>query len=125
MIGMGSLVIGLVMMVVIASWVVRRIRGGGSSDEPWDADELASWERHREAQTREPPVELGEVCEGGVVDFSQHHSGELHAVCKVEGFVVFVEDLPEDVAKGDVIRFKILSFNRGHTSATAAYLSRA
>ena len=122
MIGMGSLVIGLVMMVIFASWVVRRFRGG-SGDEPWDADELASWERHREAQDRAPPVELGEVREAGIVDFSQHHSGELHAVCKVEGFVVFVEELPEDVSKGDVIRFKILSFNRGHTSATAAYLS--
>ena len=118
MIGMGSLVIGLVMTILFASWVVRRFRGG-STDGP---DELASWERHREAQGREPPVEIGEVREAGIVDFSQHHTGKLHAVCKVEGFVVFVEDLPEDLGENDVVRFKIRSFNRGHTSATAGYL---
>ncbi|WIV66241.1 RNA-binding protein [Natrialbaceae archaeon AArc-T1-2] len=122
MLGMGSLVIGLVMLVVVASWVVRRFRGGNSNDAPRSGDELASWERHRDAQAREPPVEIGDVCEAGVVDFSTHHTGERHAVCKVEGFVVFVEDVPDDLAVGDVCRFKILSYNRGHTSATATAL---
>ncbi|WP_255191793.1 TRAM domain-containing protein [Natronobeatus ordinarius] len=121
MIATGSLVIGLVMLIVVASWVVRRIRGRrGQSTSKYE-----SWERHREAQQREPPVELGEVREAGVVDFSRHHTGERHAVCKVEGFVVFVEDAPDELAVGDVIRFTVLSYNRGHTSATATFEARA
>ena len=121
MIATGSLVIGIVMLIVVASWIVRRIRGRRGQS----TSEYESWERHREAQQREPPVELGEIHEAGVVDFSRHHTGDRHAVCKVEGFVVFVEDAPDDLEVGDVIRFTVLSYNRGHTSATATFEARA
>ncbi len=120
MIATGSLVIGIAMMIVFASWLVRRVRGRRGQS----TSEYESWERHRDAQNRAPPVDLGEVREAGVVDFSRHHSGERHAVCKVEGFVVFVEDVPDDVDVADVLRFKVLSYNRGHTSATATFLER-
>lgn len=120
MISTGSLVIGIVLLIVLATWLVRRVRGRRGQS----ASEYESWERHREAQKREPPVELGEVCEAGVVDFSRHHTGERHVVCKVEGFVVFVEDAPDDLEVGDVIRFTVLSYNRGHTSATATFEAR-
>ncbi|WP_254766892.1 TRAM domain-containing protein [Salinilacihabitans rarus] len=119
MIGTGSLAIGLVVGVVAVAWALRRLRGRPS------ADERASARRHREAQARDPPVEIGDEFEAGVVDFSRHHSGERHAVCKVEGFVVFVEDVPDDLERADAIRAKVLSFNRGHTSATATFLGRA
>ncbi len=118
MVATGSLVIGITMMVVFASWLVSRLRGRRGQS----TSEYESYVRHREARRRRPPVELGDVVEAGVFDFSRHHTGERHAVCKVEGFVVFVEDVPEELAVADVIRFKVLSFNRGGTSATATYL---
>ncbi len=124
MIGTGSLVIGITMTVVVFAWLIRRIWGGGSSEE-WTEAEEASWERHEEATKRTPPVKIGEEHAAGIIDFSQHHSGDEHPVCKVEGFVVFVENSPDDLEIGDVIRFTVASFNRGHTSATGAYRGRA
>ena len=120
MISTGSLAIGLATMVVLGGYLVRRLRRGR---EPTEVTE--SRRRHEEAQRREPPVELGESYVAGIEDFSEHHSGAEHAVCRVEGFVVFVEDLPGSVEVGDVIRFKILSYNRGHTSASAMFLGRS
>ena len=119
MIGTGSLAIGLAMIVVVGWWLLGRLRGG---DGGRTADQRESWERHQAARERAPPVDVGDVVTLGVQEFSSHHSGEVHAVGKVEGFVIFVEDLPEDLAVGDVIRAKVLSFNRGHTSASATFL---
>ncbi|RQG92249.1 TRAM domain-containing protein [Natrarchaeobius chitinivorans] len=119
MLGEASFVLGAVVTVVFASWLFRRVRGASRS-----ADQRKSWERHRDAQGREPPVDVGDEREAAIYEFTEHHSGERQAVCKVEGFVVFVEDVPTDLEPTDVIRFKVLSFNRGHTSATAAYLGR-
>jgi predicted RNA-binding protein with TRAM domain len=82
----------------------------------------ASKRAHEAAQEREPPVELGSTYEFGVTDFSDHHSGERVAVGKVEGFVLFVEDIPGDLSNGDVIRAKVLSFNEGRTSADATFV---
>ncbi|AJF24705.1 hypothetical protein SG26_02730 [Haloarcula sp. CBA1115] len=87
--------------------------------------ESASKRAHEAAQDREPPVELGETYEFGVTEFSDHHSGDPVAVGKVEGFVLFTEDVPSSVSAGDVIRAKVLSFNRGHTSADARFVERA
>ena len=117
MLGATSLVLGVIVTVLFGSWLIRRFRGGSS-------DRRESWERHKEAQTRAPPVDLGETRRGVVEDFSEHHTGERHAVCKVEGFVVFVEDIPRGLEEGDVIRLEVRSFNRGHTSATATYVGR-
>ncbi|MGB9985450.1 TRAM domain-containing protein [Salarchaeum japonicum] len=86
------------------------------------ADERASERAHEAAQEREPPVELGESYEFGITEFTDHHSGERVAVGKVEGFVVFTEDVPDFVEEGDVIRAKILSFNQGKTSADATFV---
>lgn len=80
---------------------------------------------HEEAQEREPPVELGEEYEFGVTEFTDHHSGEQVAVGKVEGFVLFTEDVPDSVDEGDVIRARVLSFNSGKTSADATFVGRA
>ena len=77
---------------------------------------------HESAQKREPPVELGETYEFGVTEFADHHSGERVAVGKVEGFVVFTGDVPGSVSEGDVIRARVLSFNRGKTSADASFV---
>ena len=120
MLGMASLVLGVLVVLVFGSWLVKRLRGGARS-----AARRESYDRHRAAQERDPPVDLGEVRVTAVHEFTDHHSGERRAVCKIEGFVVFVEDVPGDLAVGDVIELEILSFNRGHTSATARYVDRA
>jgi len=85
------------------------------------SDAGASQRAHEAAQEREPPVELGEIYEFGVTEFADHHSGERVAVGKVEGFVVFTEDVPDSVSEGDVIRATVTSFNRGETSADAIF----
>lgn len=124
MLSASSFVIGVVVIVILFVGVVRRLRSGPSPSGS-ESDRRVSAERHRTAQQREPPVDLGETRRVAVTDFSEHHSGERHAVCKVEGFVVFVEGVPIDLTEGDVIDVEIRSFNRGHTSATAAFLERA
>lgn len=113
-----SLVIGGVVLLVVLTAAIRRLRAPST-------DRRESWERHEAARRREPPVDLGDRVTVAVDDFSEHHTGERHAVCRVEGFVVFVEGLPDDCDVGDVIRAEVRSFNRGHTSATAAFLERA
>ncbi|WP_336000510.1 hypothetical protein [Halorientalis halophila] len=84
----------------------------------------ASKRAHEAAQEREPPVELGETYEFGVSEFTDHHSGERVAVGKVEGFVLFTEDVPDSLSEGEVIRAKVLSFNKGRTSADATFVGR-
>ncbi len=120
MLGVASLALGLIVIVVFGSWLLKRFRGGSRSSA-----QRESYDRHNDAQEREPPVDLGDVREVAVQEFTEHHSGERQAVCKIEGFVVFVEDVPDGLEVGDVIETKILSFNRGHTSATATFLGRA
>lgn len=114
-----SVALGGIVLVVFGAWLVRRFRG-----ETRSAAQRESYARHREAQRREPPVELGDVRKAAVHEFTEHHSGERQAVCKIEGFVVFVEDIPADLEVGDVLEIEILSFNRGRTSATATYVGR-
>lgn len=84
----------------------------------------ASRRAHEAAQEREPPVEIGGTYEFGVTEFTSHHSGNRVAVGKVEGFVLFTEDVPGRVTKNDVIRAKVLSFNKGRTSADATFVER-
>jgi predicted RNA-binding protein with TRAM domain len=86
------------------------------------SDARRSRAAHEAAKERTPPVELGETYAFGVTEFTDHHSGDRVAVGKVEGFVVFTEDVPGSVDEGDVIRAKVLSFNRGRTSADATYV---
>jgi predicted RNA-binding protein with TRAM domain len=88
------------------------------------SDARRSRAAHEAAREREPPVELGETYAFGVTEFTDHHSGDRVAVGKVEGFVVFTEDVPDAVDEGDVVRATVLSFNRGRTSADATYVGR-
>ncbi|WP_353633788.1 TRAM domain-containing protein [Halobacterium sp. NMX12-1] len=99
-------------IVVLATLLLWRRLSSGSSE---------SKRAHEAAQEREPPVELGETYEFGVTEFTDHHSGERVAVGKVEGFVLFTEDVPDAVSEGDVIRATVTSFNRGETSADAIF----
>ena len=111
--------VALGIVLALTGLVVRRTRRWRSSDV------RTSRRRHRQAQSRTPPVDVGDIERLGVQEFTTHHSGERQAVGKVEGFVIFVEGVPADVEVADVLRVKVLSFNRGHTSATATYLGRA
>jgi len=98
---------------------------GSQTDPRWLRGRAQSRDRHRAAQKRDPPVEIGDVETVAISEFTDHHSGERQAVGKIEGFVVFVEDVPGGCEPTDVIRIKVLSFNRGHTSATATFLETA
>jgi len=93
-----------------------RRRSGASSE---------SRRAHEAAREREPPVEIGQTYEFGVTEFTDHHSGDRIAVGKVEGFVLFTENVPASVDVGDVIKAKVLSFNRGETSADATFVGTA
>ena len=90
-----------------------------------NADVAASKASHEAAQNRPVPVQIGDTYEVGVIDISTHHSGEEHAVGKVEGFVVFVEDIPKSVSEGDVVLAKVMALNKGETSATATFVNAA
>jgi len=116
--GTVTLAVGAFVALLVGSWLLNRVRGGS-------AEERRSRKRHQQAQQREPPVDIGDVETVAIREFTDHHSGERRAVGKIEGFVVFVEDVPNDCEVTDAIRIKILSFNRGHTSATATYLESA
>ncbi len=114
LVGIGVAV--LVLLVLVA--VIGRVRGSS-------AGARQSKRAHEAAQERDPPVEIGETYEFGVTELTDHHSGEEVAVGKVEGFVVFTEDIPRGLKKGDVIRAKVLSFNEGRTSADATFVTKA
>jgi predicted RNA-binding protein with TRAM domain len=101
-------------VTVLAVLTVLARRGSAESRD--------SKRAHEQAQERDPPVELGETYEFGITEFTDHHSGERVAVGKVEGFVLFAEDVPGSVSEGDVIRAKVLSFNRRQTSADATFV---
>lgn len=86
-----------------------------------NAEARKSARAHADAQERDPPVEIGETYAFGVHEFTTHHSGESIAVGKVEGFVLFVEDVPQRVQVGDVVEATVLSWNDGRTSADATF----
>ncbi|WP_430503888.1 TRAM domain-containing protein [Haloparvum sp. PAK95] len=106
--------VGLVVLFLL----VARLRGPS-------AEARESQRAHEEAQERAPPVDVGETYTFGVKELSEHHSGTQVAVGEVEGFVLFVEDIPGSVGPGDVIRAKVLSFNEGRTSADATFVEKA
>jgi predicted RNA-binding protein with TRAM domain len=120
MIPSSPIAVGIIAIVVLLTLLViaRRIRGPSS-------DARKSKRAHDAAQERDPPVAIGETYEFGVTELTDHHSGTEVAVGKVEGFVVFTEDIPDGISKGDVIRAKVLSFNEGRTSADATFVTKA
>lgn len=79
---------------------------------------------HHEATNRTPPVHLSETVRVAVEELEVHHSGTNRAMCRKEGFVIFVKDCPNQLSEGDVIDAKITSYNRGKTSADATFVSR-
>ena len=111
--GAAAIVVLLAVLVL-----VRRLRGPSAAARE-------SKQAHEAAQQRDPPVEIGETYEFGVTELTDHHSGQEVAVGKVEGFVLFTEDIPGDIQPGDVIRAKVLSFNQGRTSADATFVTKA
>jgi predicted RNA-binding protein with TRAM domain len=108
-------VLGAVLGVVGSVLALLVLRKGRN------AEARKSKRAHADAQDRDPPVGLGETYEFGVHEFTTHHSGESIAVGKVEGFVLFVEDVPDDVQVGDVVAATVLSWNDGRTSADATF----
>ncbi|OTF05339.1 TRAM domain-containing protein [Halorubrum sp. SD612] len=120
MIPTSPVAVGLAVAVALLALfaLVRRLRGPSS-------EARESKRAHEAAQEREPPVEIGETYEFGVTELTDHHSGDEVAVGKVEGFVLFAEDVPGGLEPGDVIRAKVLSFNEGRTSADATFVGRA
>lgn len=108
-------VTGLLALLLVAT----RVRGGNS------ADARESQRAHEAAQQRAPPVDVGETHTFGVKELTEHHSGSQVAVGEVEGFVLFVEDVPSSLSPGDVVRAKVLSFNEGRTSADATFVEKA
>ena len=116
---MQHLLLGGAAAAVVLLGVVLLLRRRSSSSA------RESKRAHEAAQERDPPVELGATYEFGITEFTDHHSGDRVAVGKVEGFVLFTEDVPSSVSVGDVIRAKVLSFNRDHTSADARFVERA
>ncbi|WP_246986388.1 hypothetical protein [Halorientalis marina] len=116
---MQHLLLGGAAAAVVLLGVVLLLRRRSSSSA------RESKRAHDAAQEREPPVEIGQAYEFGVTEFTDHHSGDRVAVGKVEGFVLFTEDVPDSLSEGDVIRAKVLSFNEGRTSADATFVARA
>lgn len=84
--------------------------------------EKESWEAHKQATNRTPPVDIGETHKLGVEEIIPHHSGTQTARGKVEGFQIFVNDIPSTVRPLDTIRVKITSYGRNRTSAEASFL---
>ncbi|MFB6234122.1 MAG: hypothetical protein ABEH81_12140 [Halopenitus sp.] len=122
LVGVGPSVVAAALGVaglVVLLLVVTRVRGGQS------ASAGESQRAHEAARERAPPVDVGETHTFGVKELTEHHSGDQVAVGEVEGFVLFVEDIPSSLSPGDVIRAKVLSFNQGRTSADATFLERA
>lgn len=80
-----------------------------------------SKESHDKAKNRTPPVDIGDISKTGVIEITTDHRNEKQALCEVEGFKIFVENIPESLTVGDVIRSKVVSFNRGRSSAKAIF----
>jgi predicted RNA-binding protein with TRAM domain len=80
------------LLIAALAWRVRSLR-----------TTAASRQAHAAARQREPLVETGDVIEAGVEELTDHHSGRRDALVRVEGFVVFVRDVPDDVEPADVL----------------------
>lgn len=112
---LGASVGAVALLVAALAWRLRSLQSPPATSK----------EAHEAAKERNPPVETGDEIEAGVEELTEHHSGRTDAIVRVEGFVIFVKDVPADVEPGDVLRAKVVSFNRKQTSATAALLEPA
>lgn len=89
-----------------------------------EVDQEQSWEAHKEAMKRNPPVSLGDEVELGVEDIETHHTGKSTAVCRKGGFYIFINEIPREIEEGEIIRGKITSFGKDKTTAQATYSGR-
>lgn len=108
--------------VAVAVLVVYGIYRKGRADGIEHAQRTASRAAHEDATERDPPVDVGDHVSLGIKEFKTHHSGTQVAVCKQEGFVIFVEGVPDGAETGDVIDAKTVSYGRDRTSAEAEYV---
>jgi len=108
--------------VALAALVVYVAYRKGKADGIQQAQRAASREAHEDATDREPPVDVGDRVTLGIKEFNAHHSGERVAVCKQEGFVVFVDGVPDGADVGDVIDAEVVSFGPDRNSAEAEYV---
>lgn len=113
-----QLLAGAVVGVVLAVYLSYRI---GIAKGVKEGQRAESHEAHEQATEREPPVDIGDSVSLAVKEFREHHSGDRAAVCKKEGFVIFVDGVPEGVDVGDVIDAEIVDFGRDRNSAEAQY----
>ena len=117
-VGIGSFLLGGAIFYKIGKWRGHSIE---KAELKTRIEREKSKSAHDEAVEREPPVEIGDSVTAGVKEFRSHHSGSDQAVCKVEGFVVFVDDCPPGTEVGDRIDLQITSFGANRTSAEAVY----
>ena len=110
--GAGSFLLGAVLFYKIGKW-----RGRSVSKAELEREQ--SRDAHEDAVEREPPVDIGDTVTVGVKEFRSHHSGTEQAVCKKEGFVIFVDDYPSGTDVGDSLDVTITSFGSNRTSAEA------
>ncbi|QKY19830.1 hypothetical protein B4589_005330 [Halolamina sp. CBA1230] len=108
--------------VAVAAIAVYAAYQKGKADGVAKAQREQSQQAHEEATEREPPVDVGDRVSVGIKEFKTHHSGEEVAVCKKQGFVIFVNDVPDSADVGDVIDAEVVSFGEERTSAQAEYV---
>lgn len=108
----GSFFLGAILFYKIGTW-----RGRSVSKSELEREQ--SKEAHNDAVEREPPVDIGDEVTVAVKEFRSHHSGDRQAVCKKEGFVIFVDDFPARTDVGDSLDVTITSFGSNRTSAEA------
>ena len=112
----GSFLVGAILFYKIGKWRGRSISRDRLKSQ---IEREQSQDAHNDAVEREPPVDIGDTVTVGVKEFRSHHSGDRQAVCKKEGFVIFVEDYPRGTEIGDRLDVTITSFGSNHTSAEA------
>lgn len=117
-VGVGSFLLGAIVFYRIGKWRGHAVEKSVLKAE---LEREESWDAHTDAVKREPPVDIGDSVTVGIKEFRSHHSGSNQAVCKKQGFVIFVEDCPPDSEVGDRIAVKVTSFGTDNTSAEAVY----
>lgn len=120
-VAVASFLLGGVLFYKLGTW--RGVRKGKQRQRA-HLEREQSAKAHQKAIEREPPVEIGETVTVGVKELKQHHTGADVAVTKQEGFVIFVENCPENLEVGDRIDAKITSFGTNETSAEAVFVQR-
>lgn len=108
--------------VAVTLVVVYAVYRKGKADGIQHAQREQSRQAHEDATEREPPVDIGDRVSLGIKEFKAHHSGDHVAVCKKEGFVIFVDGVPDGADVGDVIDAEIVAFGNGRNSAEAQYV---